>query len=191
MSAIPGISIASSTSKNWLDEAATSIIASQNPDGLMGMLQNAADDGKIGSNRSFLIKSQNSANAIANIAQSSVQAAGAFYAQLAAANGHKAAQERQARLAALLNPPAQTNFTPPLELAPVVYNSDGSSLDTISNILTLSSGKQIDITTGLPHVDANSIIQMANGAYLDTTSNILHESDGTQVDATTGIKITA
>jgi len=190
MSAIPSINIASSTAKNWLDEAATAIQASQNPDGLMGMLQNAANDGQIGSTRSFLIRSQNSANAFANIAQSSVQAAGQFYAQLAVANGQKAAADRQAREAALLNPPAQTNFTPPLQLAPVVYNSDGSSLDTTSNILTLSNGSQIDITTGLPYVDPNSIVQMANGAYLDTTKNILHESDGTQVDATTGIKIT-
>jgi len=190
MSAIPSINIASSTAKNWLDEVATAIQASQNPDGLMGMLQNAANDGQIGSTRSFLIRSQNSANAFANIAQSSVQAAGQFYAQLAVANGQKAAADRQAQEAALLNPPAQTNFTPPLQLAPVVYNSDGSSLDTTSNILTLSNGSQIDITTGLPYVDPNSIVQMANGAYLDTTKNILHESDGTQVDATTGIKIT-
>ena len=191
MSAIAPISIASSTSSNWLDEAATAIQASQSPDGLMGMLQTAANNGAIGSNRSFLATSQNNANAFANIAQSSVQAAGQFYAQLAAANGQKAAADRQAQEAALLNPPAQTNFTPPLELPSVIYNSDGSSLDTTSNIMTLSNGKQIDVTTGLPYVDPNSIVQLANGAYLDTNANILHESDGTQVDATTGIKITA
>ena len=83
-----------------------------------------------------------------------------------------------------LNPP-QTNYTPPQTLDPVIYYDDGSSLDTTSNIMTLSNGTQIDITTGLQYVDPASVIQMANGAYLDTTNNILHEADGTQVDATT------
>lgn len=70
-----------------------------------------------------------------------------------------------------------------------MYFSDGSSLDTTSNIMTLANGNQIDTTTGLPYVDPSSLIQMANGAYLDTQNNILHESDGTQIDATTGLKI--
>jgi hypothetical protein len=78
-----------------------------------------------------------------------------------------------------------------LELAPVIYNSDGSTLDTTSNIMTLSNGSQIDITTGLNYVDPSSIVQMANGSYLDMNANILHESDGTAVDATTGIRVTA
>jgi len=99
------------------------------------------------------------------------------------------AEDRQAKEAALLNPPAQTNYTPPRQLDPVVYYDDGSSLDTTSNIMTLSNGSQVDITTGLPYIDPKSIIEMANGAYLDTTNNILHEADGTQVDATTGLKV--
>jgi hypothetical protein len=186
MTAIPGINIASSTSSNWLAEAQNAL---QAPDGgMMGALQTATT-GADGSIRSFLATSQNNANAFASIAQSSVQAAGQFYAQLAATEGQQAAQDRQAKEAALLNPPAQTNYTPPKELDPVVYYDDGSSLDTTSNILTLSNGSQIDITTGLPYVDPKSIIEMANGAYLDTTNNILHEADGTQVDATTGLKV--
>ena len=134
---------------------------------------------------SFLAKSQSDADAFASIEQSSVQAAGQFYAQLAASEGQQAAQDRAAQEAALLNPPAQTNYTPPLQLDPIIYNSDGSTLDTTGNIMTLSNGTQIDITTGLKYVDPSSIVQMANDAYL------LHESDGTTVDATTGIKVTA
>jgi len=156
----------------------------------MGALQ-AATGGANGSISSFLATAQNNANALASIAQNGVQAAGQFYAQMAVAQGRQAAQDRQTRLAALLNPPAQTNFTPPHQLDPVIYNSDGSSIDTSSNIMTLSNGTQIDITTGLQFVDPKSIIQMANGAYLDTTSNVLHESNGTMIDANTGITITA
>ena len=192
MSAIPNISIASSTSSNWLSEAQSAIQASESSDGIMGALQTASiGDNSNGSIASFLAKSQSDADAFAAIEQSSVQAAGQFYAQLAASEGQQAAQDRAAKEAALLNPPAQTNYTPPLDLAPVIYNSDGSTLDTSSNIMTLSNGTQIDITTGLKYVDPSSIVQMANGAYLDTTNNILHESDGTAVDATTGIKVTA
>ncbi len=192
MSAIPGISIASSTSSNWLSEAQSAIQASESSDGIMGALQTASiGDNSNGSIASFLAKSQSNADAFASIEQSSVQAAGQFYAQLAASEGQQAAQDRAAKEAALLNPPAQTNYTPPLQLSPVIYNSDGSTLDTTSNIMTLSNGSQIDITTGLKYVDPSSIVQMANGAYLDTNANILHESDGTAVDATTGIKVTA
>jgi hypothetical protein len=186
MTAIPGINIASSTSSNWLAEAQT---AMQAPDGgMMGALQTATA-GPDGSIKSFLATSQSNADAFASIAQSSVQAAGQFYAQLAATEGQQAAEDRQAKEAALLNPPAQTNYTPPRQLDPVVYYDDGSSLDTTSNIMTLSNGSQVDITTGLPYIDPKSIIEMANGAYLDTTNNILHEADGAQVDATTGLKV--
>ena len=192
MSAIANISIASSTSSNWLAEAQSAIQSAGNTGGIMGALQTASiGTNSNGSVASFLASSQSNADQFALIAQDSVQAAGQFYAQLAVAQGQKAAQDRAVRENALLNPPAQTNFTPPLELSPIIFNSDGSSIDTTSNIMTLSNGTQVDITTGLQYVDPKSRIQMANGAYLDTTSNILYESDGTQVDATTGIKITA
>ena len=192
MSAIPSISIASSTSSNWLSEAQSAIQASESSDGMMGALQTASiGSNSDGSIASFLSKSQSDADAFASIEQSSVQAAGQFYAQLAASEGQKAAADRAAQEQALLNPPAQTNYTPPLQLDPIIYNSDGSTIDTTSNIMTLSNGTQIDITTGLKYVDPKSIVEMANGAYLDTNANILHESDGTTVDATTGIKVTA
>ena len=188
MTAIPSLSIASSTSSNWLSEAQSAIQASDSSGGIMGALQTATT-GADGSIKSFLATSQSNADAFASIAQSSVQAAGQFYAQIAATEGQQAAQDRQAQEAALLNPPAQTNYTPPATLDPVVYYDDGASLDTTSNIVTLSSGTQIDITTGLQYVDPKSILEMANGAYLDTTNNILHEADGTRVDSITGIKL--
>jgi hypothetical protein len=190
MSAIPSISIASSTSSNWLSEAQSAIQAADSSDGIMGALQTASiGSNSDGSISSFLAKSQSNADAFASIEQSSVQAAGQFYAQLAASQGQQAAADRAAQEAALMNPPEQQNFTPPEQLDPVMYNSDGSYLDTTSNIMTMSDGNQIDITTGLKYVDPSSIVQMANGAYLDTNANILHESDGTAVDATTGIKV--
>jgi hypothetical protein len=110
---------------------------------------------------------------------------------MAQENGQKAAAERQAQEQALLNPPQQQNFTPPLQLDPIVYYDDGSYLDTTNNILTESSGKQVDITTGLEYVDPASVISMANGAYLNTKTNVLTESDGTNVDATTGLRLSA
>jgi len=83
-----------------------------------------------------------------------------------------------------------SNYTPPKGLDPVIYFEDGSSLDTTSNILTMSNGKQIDTTTGLEYHDPKDIVSMANGAYLDTKNNILTMSDGTKVDTITGLKIT-
>lgn len=179
--------IASSTSSNWLSEANTAIQLSYNSGGMLGALQNSKYAN--GSISGFLYNSQNDAYALMDIQQSAVQNAGQLYAQMAVANGQKVAQERAVKEAAILNPPAQTNFTPPAELPSIIFNNDGSSIDTTSNIMTLSNGTQIDITTGLQYVDPKSILQIGNGAYLDTNTNILHESNGTQVDATTGVTL--
>ena len=187
LAATPAIS--SSTSSNWLAEAESGILASESSGGIMGALQSAATGGTPGSIQAFLADSQSNANAFAEIAQSSMQSVAALYAQMASDAGQQAAQQRQDEENALLNPPAQTNYTPPLTLDPNIYYSDGSSLDTTGNILTLSNGTQIDVTTGLPYVDPGSLLYMANGAYLDTQSNILTEPDGTRIDATTGIKV--
>jgi hypothetical protein len=74
-------------------------------------------------------------------------------------------------------------------LDPVIFFSNGSTLDTTSNILTMSDGTQYDTTTGAKYVDPASIVQMANGAYLNTQSNILTMPDGTQIDTVTGLKV--
>jgi hypothetical protein len=156
---------------------------------MMGALQASSLDSRPGSVASFLVQSQNEANAMASIMQSAVQNEGQLYAQIAQTEGQQAAQERQAQENALLHPPAQTNFTPDAQLDPTIYFPDGSSIDTTSNIMTLANGNQIDTTTGLPYVDSSSLIQLANGAYLDTKNNILHESNGAQIDATTGLAV--
>ena len=184
--AITPVNAASATASNWLKEAQESIAASQSPGGLLGALQDAR--GNPGSLKTFLAKGQNNSNNLALIAQNSQTSAGALAAQMASA----AAQKRQSELIALaqkLNP-QQTNFNPPAGLDPVIYFENGSSLDTGSNIMTLSNGIQIDTTTGLQYHDPATIISMANGAYLDTKNNILTMSDGTRIDTVTGLKIT-
>ena len=182
-------SIASSTSPNWLAEAQSAIASADSSGGMMGALQSASQTNSPGSISSFLVNSQNEANSLASIMQSSLQDQGQLYAQMAAAQGQKAAQDRFQKEAALLNPPTQTNFTPPKQLDPIVFYDDGSSLDTTSNIMTLSNGSQIDVTTGLSYVDPKSLVDLGNGAYLNTSTNIMTEADGTKMDATTGLKV--
>jgi hypothetical protein len=182
-------SIASSTSPNWLAEAQSAIQSDSSSGGMMGALQSASHNSSPGSLSSFLADSQNDANSLASIMQSSIQDQGQLYAQIAVAQGQQAAQDRFEKESALLAPPTQTNFTPPKQLDPVIFYDNGSSLDTSSNIMTLSNGSQIDVTTGLSYVDPSSLIYMANGSYLNTATNILTESDGTKIDSITGLKV--
>jgi hypothetical protein len=184
--AIAPVNIASSTGTNWLKEAQDSLAASEAPGGMMGALQDARSDPA--SIKTFLAKSQNNLYNLALISQTSQQSAGALAAQMA----NSAAQKRNADQIAFLQKlnPVHSNFNPPTELDPVIYLGDGSSIDTTSNILTMSSGKQIDTTTGLEYHDPKSIVSMANGAYLDTKNNILTMSDGSKIDTVTGLKIT-
>lgn len=184
--AITPVNIASSTAGNWLKEAQDSLAASENPGGLLGTLRDARSDP--GSLKTFLARSQNQATNLALIAQNGQQSAGALAAQMASS----AAQKRNAEQIAFLQKlnPVHSNFNPPTELDPVIYFQDGSFIDTTSNILTMSNGKQIDTTTGQEYHDPQSIISMANGAYLDTKNNILTMSDGTKIDTVTGLKIT-
>jgi hypothetical protein len=74
-------------------------------------------------------------------------------------------------------------------LDPIIFFANGSSLDTNSNVMTMSDGTQIDTTTGAKVVDTSSIVQMANGAYLDTKNNILTMPDGSKIDTITGLTI--
>jgi hypothetical protein len=156
---------------------------------MMGALQSSSQDTQPGSVASFLAQSQATANNLASIMQSSVQNEDQLYDQIAQNEGQQAAQQRLDQENALLNPPAQTNYTPPATLDPIEYYDDGSSLDTTSNILTMPNGAQIDVTTGLSYVDPSSLVSLANGAYLNTATNMITESDGTQIDATTGIAV--
>jgi hypothetical protein len=185
MATIAPINIASSTATNWLKEAQASLAAAENAGGLMGALQDARYPASI---KNFLAKSQNVANGLSLIAQGALQNAGTLAAQMAIAAAQKRADEKNA-LNDKLNA-TQTNYNPPKELDPFIYFSDGSSIDTTSNIMTLANGTQIDTTTGLQVIDTSSIISMANGAYLDTKNNILTMSDGTKIDTVTGLIIT-
>jgi hypothetical protein len=185
--AIASVSAASSTSSNWLKEAQDALAASETPGGMMGALQDARSGSS--SIKSFLTKSQNNSNALAQIAQSAQISSSTLMVQMSQAAAQKRYDE-QVALQVKLNP-VHTNYTPPKGLDPVIYFGDGSSVDTTSNIMTLTSGKQIDITTGFEYHDPKDIISMANGAYLDTKNNILTMSDGTKIDTVSGLKITA
>ena len=177
--------IASSTASNWLKEAQESIAASENPGGLLGTLQGAKNPGSL---KQFLSNSQNTAAALAQMNSSSASAQNELTIQMSNAAAQKRAEERQALLQKMN--PQQTNFNPPTQLDSFIYFEDGTSIDTVNNIMTMANGTQIDTTTGLTYVDPKSIVSMANGAYLDTKNNILTMSDGTKIDTVTGLKIT-
>ena len=81
------------------------------------------------------------------------------------------------------------NQVKPKNVNPFVYLTDGTTIDTVNNILTRPDGTQYDITTGAKYVDPAFIIQMANGSYLDTKNNILTMPDGTQIDTVTGLTV--
>ena len=185
--AIANVSAASSTAPNWLKEAQDAIAASASPGGMMGALQDARS-GADGSVRTFLAKSQNTMFDLEQIAQSAQTSSNQLLVQMSQASAHKRHNELVA-LAAKLNP-VQSNSTPSKGLDPFIFFEDGSSLDTTSNIMTMSNGKQIDTATGLEYHDPKDIISLANGAYIDTKNNILHMSDGTKVDTVSGVKIT-
>ena len=186
MTTIASVNAASSTSSNWLKEAQDSIAAAENPGGLLGTLSDARYPASL---KNFLTRSQNTASNLALIAQNNQTSSGALVAQMSQAAAQKHYND-QVAMAAKLNP-VHTNFNPPMQLDPVIYFNDGSSIDTNANILTMANGTQIDTTTGLQIVDTSSIISMANGAYLDTKNNILTMADGTKIDTVTGLKITA
>jgi hypothetical protein len=183
--AIAAVNAASSTASNWLKEAQESLAAAEAPGGMMGALQDSRAGYSI---KTFLAKSQNNLYALAQIAQNAQTSSSALTVQMSQAAAKKRYDE-QVALQVKLNP-VHSNYTPPKGLDPVIYFEDGSSLDTTSNILTMSNAKQIDTTTGLEYHDPKDIVSMANGAYLDTKNNILTMSDGTKVDTITGLKIT-
>lgn len=182
MAATPKIS--SATAPNWLAEAYTAIVSSENQSGLLGALQNSRNPGSISS---FLNNTVSSSSAFALIAQNGVSASGKFSSEIAAATYEKAVAEK---LQKAFHQPDQTNYTPPKGLDAIIYFEDGSTLDTVNSIMTFADGKQIDTTTGLPFIDPGSIINMPDGSYLDTKNNVLTLPDGTKIDIITGLDIT-
>jgi len=170
---------------NWLAGAYNSIQNQDNAGGLLGMLQNSGGDGSIAS---FLSSSSTNANAFALISQNSVTNSSSLVAQIAAQNAQQTnSKQLQDAMDALSA--SQQMVQPTNVLDPTIYFPDGSTIDTESNILTMSDGTQIDTTTGTKVIDPSSLVQMANGAYLDTKNNILTMPDGSEIDTITGLKI--
>ena len=183
--AIAPINIASATASNWLKEAQDSLQVAANPGGLMGALQNSRNAN--GSIKSFLAGSQKLSAGFALTALDNLDSARNLTAQQASDAYQKRSDEK---LAALLKQSEQpTNYTPPKGLDSIIYFADGTTLDTVNNIFTMSNGKQIDATTGKEYVDESALIRMANGAYLDTKNNILMMANGTKIDTVTGLVI--
>jgi hypothetical protein len=170
---------------SWLKDTITAIQNQANQGGLIGMLQNSGGNGSISS---FLGASQKSSSQLALISQNSVTNKSSLVAQMASQNiqeqNQKKLQDAMDALSA-----SQQVLQPKNVLDPIIYFANGSSLDTNSNVMTMSDGTQIDTTTGAKVIDTSSIIQMANGAYLDTKNNILTMPDGSQIDTITGLKI--
>jgi uncharacterized protein YidB (DUF937 family) len=180
-----GALFSASGAASWLGDTLTAIQNQQNQGGLIGMLQNSGGDGSISS---FIGASQNSSNQLALIAQNSVTNKSSLVAQMASQNIQQQNQKKLQDAIAALSASQQV-VQPTNVLDPVIFFGDGSSLDTNSNVMTMSDGTQIDTTTGAKVVDTASLVQMANGAYLDTKNNILTMPDGSKIDTITGLKI--
>ena len=171
------------TSSNWLNDTLVAIQNSANTGGILGALGSTGD----GSVSSFLGQSSTAANNLALISQNNVSNASAFYAQIASQNQQQRSQDALLKVFKALSESA--NQVKPKNVNPFVYFSDGSTIDTETNIMTRVDGTQYDITTGAKYVDPADVIQMANGAYLNTKTNILTLSDGTAIDTVTGLKV--
>jgi hypothetical protein len=184
MSSVSSAGSVLSGQSNWLNDTLVAIQSSQTSAGILGALQNVGD----GSVSSFLSQSSTIAGNFATITQNNQSSQSAYYAQLASQaqdqrNG-KILQKLLKDLSASQNQVKEENV-----LDPYIYFSDGTSIDTVNNIMTKPDGTQYDTTNGALYVDPASIIQFANGSYLDTKNNILTMSDGTKIDTVTGLKI--
>jgi hypothetical protein len=153
--------------------------------GMMGALQTQASrKHPPGSIKAYLNN-----NALASIALSTIAASGTTdLTTLAMQAGDQALQKRQQERAALLSK-FVTPPPPPVTLDPFIYFSDGSTLDTVNNVITMVSGKKINAVTGADWIDPASIINLANGSYIDTQNNIMYMPDGTKIDTVTGLLI--
>jgi uncharacterized protein with beta-barrel porin domain len=125
MSTIAPVSAATTTSSNWLEEAQDALAASANPGSKLGTLRNAKD--QMGSIKSFLANSANTAGALALISQNVQASAGALAAQMASAGVQKIAAD-EAALTVTLNA-IRENCTPPQPRDPILYFEDGASVD--------------------------------------------------------------
>ncbi len=175
----------SGPTSNWIADTMTAIQNEQNQGGLLGMLANSGGDGSVDS---FIGASSNFANNLATISQTSVTNTGSLFAQIASSNQQQANAQKLQDSLDQLNAQQQMVAAQNV-LDPIIYLGNGTTIDTTSNIMTMSDGTQYDTTTGLKYVDPSSIMQLANGAYLNTSTNVLTMPDGTQIDTVTGLKV--
>lgn len=182
MVALPaGVPMSIQSSGSWI---AGAMAASQSS---LGGIFDALTSGNDGSVSSFLGQASGYANTFASITQNTVTSATNFYAQIAANN--QQTQQQQQLMDALAQLQAQQSMVQPQNtLDPYIYFSNGSSLDTTNNILTMPDGSQIDTTTGLSYVDPADLVDLGGGSYLNSKTNIITLSNGTQIDAVTGLK---
>ena len=172
-------------SKGWLSDAFNAIDSSMSSDGIMGALQNSGNS--TGSARSAIQNNAIGANAFMTISSSTTQAMFDLTFKQAQAALDKRAQQRLALSLALR--PTQPKVQAKLD--PTIFFENGSTLDTVNNVLTMSDGSQIDAVTGLKYVAPDSLIQFGNGSYLNTKTNVMTMADGTKIDTVTGLTITA
>ena len=133
MATIAPINIASSTATNWLKEAQESLVAAENPGGLMGALQDARYAS--GSIKTFLAKSQNDGQQSgADLAEHCCRPPATLRPRWPSPRPQKRADEKIA-LHAEAEPDAD-QLQSADELDPFIYFDDGSSIDTANNILT-------------------------------------------------------
>jgi hypothetical protein len=176
-------SSSSTSTSNWIADAYSAEQSAANPAGILGALQSSASGSFDSSALTASI-----ANNFATIAQNSVTSSSSLYAQIAAQNQQEQAQQQLQQSLDALNQQQQMVSRKNV-LDPYIYFSNGASLDTNSNIMTMPDGTQYDVTTGAKYVDPANIIEMANGAYLNTSTNIMTLSDGTEIDTVTGLKV--
>ncbi|MEW6453592.1 hypothetical protein [Leptospira sp. severe_002] len=183
MASIPSIS-GMFQSSGWLSDAFNSIDAQAQSDGMLGALQNSKN--ALGSARTAIFNNATNANALMTISSSTTQAMFDLTFKQAQAALDKRAQQQLARNLALQ--PSQPKVQAKLD--PMIFFENGSTLDTVNNILTMSDGSQIDSVTGQEYVAPESLVQFGNGSYLNTKTNVMTMSDGTKIDTVTGLKIT-
>jgi hypothetical protein len=180
-----GSIFSSEQTPSWMTNAITAEQSNANPAGILGALQNIGD----GSVNSAIQASTNIADNLATIAQNSVTGTSSFYTQIAAQNQSDQANKKLQQALDSLNKQQQM-VSQKNTLPPVIYFSNGSSLDTNSHIMTMTDGTQYDVTTGAKYINPADIVEMANGAYLNTSTHIMTLSDGTQINTITGLKVT-
>ena len=178
-------SLSVSNGSDWIASTVTAIKSSQSQAGIMGALQRSGNGVSIGS---FLSNSTAFANNFATIAQNAVTGSGSLAAQIASDNQQTAANKKLQDAIAALNA-TQNMVQPTNTLDPVLYLGNGVTVDTASNIMTMTDGTQVDITTGTQVTDPSTIIEMGNGSYLNTSTNIMTLADGTKIDTVTGLQV--